>query len=50
LLPGSDSAERGASDDETVVELAAGEAMLRVRGTFGPAYVVELVSLLRARC
>jgi hypothetical protein len=40
----------GAADDETVIELAAGEAMLRVRGSFGPAYVAELVSLLRARC
>jgi hypothetical protein len=40
----------GAVDDETVIELAVGDAILRVRGGFGPAYVAELVTLLRSRC
>jgi hypothetical protein len=40
----------GTLDDETVIELAVGEATLRVRGAFGPAYVAELVTLLRSRC
>lgn len=31
-------------------EVAAGDAMLRVRGSIGPAYVAELVTLLRGRC
>jgi hypothetical protein len=39
-----------AVDDETVLELAVGDAMLRVRGGLGPAYVAELVKLLRDRC
>ena len=37
-------------DEDTVIELTAGEAMLRVRGSFSPAYVAELVTLLRSRC
>jgi hypothetical protein len=40
----------GAVDEETVIELAVGDAILRVRGGFGPAYVAELVTLLRDRC
>jgi|SRR5579859_1400787 len=40
----------GAADDETVIELAVGDAIVRVRGSMGPAYVAELVALLRARC
>lgn len=43
-------APAGAADEETVIELAVGDAMLRVRGRFGPAYVAELVTLLRSRC
>jgi hypothetical protein len=43
-------AQAGAGDDETVIELAVGDAMMRVRGSFGPAYVAELVALLRSRC
>jgi len=40
----------GALDAETVLELAVGDTMLRVRGGLGPAYVAELVALLRTRC
>ena len=40
----------GAGDDETVIELGVGDAMMRVRGSLGPAYVAELVALLRSRC
>ena len=40
----------GAADDETVIELVVGDAILRVRGGFGPAYVAELVTRLRDRC
>jgi hypothetical protein len=40
----------GATVDEMVIELSAGDAALRIRGNFGPAYVAELVGLLRARC
>src|SRR5580693_8055011 len=43
-------APAGAVDEETVIELAVGDAILRVRGGFGAAYVAELVTLLRARC
>jgi hypothetical protein len=43
-------APAGASDEETVIELAVGDALLRIRGGFGPAYVAELVTLLRRRC
>jgi hypothetical protein len=43
-------AQAGAVDEETVIELAVGDAMLRVRGAFGAAYVAELVTLLRNRC
>jgi hypothetical protein len=43
-------APAGAAEEETVIEFAVGDAMLRVRGTFGPAYVAELVTLLRSRC
>jgi hypothetical protein len=38
------------TDQETVIELVVDEAVLRVRGGFGPAYVAELVALLRNRC
>jgi hypothetical protein len=40
----------GGADEETVIELAVGDAIVRVRGGFGPAYVAELVTLLRSRC
>jgi hypothetical protein len=40
----------GAADEETVIELAVGDAVLRIRGGFGPVYVAELVTLLRSRC
>jgi hypothetical protein len=40
----------GAAEEETVIEFVVGEAVLRVRGGFGPAYVAELVTLLRSRC
>ena len=43
-------APTGGADDETVIELAVGDMVLRVRGSFGAAYVAELVGLLRARC
>jgi hypothetical protein len=43
-------APSGSAELETVIELAVGEAMMRVRGDFGPAYVAELVTLLRSRC
>ncbi len=43
-------APAGAGDDGTVIELAVGDAMMRVRGSVGPAYVAELVELLRSRC
>jgi hypothetical protein len=43
-------AAAGATDEETVIELALGDALLRVRGGLGPAYVAELVTLLRSRC
>ena len=43
-------APAGAVDEETVIEVAVGDAILRVRGGFGPAYVAELVTLLRDRC
>jgi hypothetical protein len=43
-------APAGAADDETVIELAVGDAMMRVRGSLRPAYVAELVALLRSRC
>jgi hypothetical protein len=43
-------APTGAADEETVIELVVGDAILRVRGGFGPAYVAELVTLLRTRC
>lgn len=43
-------APSGAADPETVIELAVGDAMMRVRGDFGPSYVAELVTLLRSRC
>jgi hypothetical protein len=39
-----------ATDEDTVIELAVGEAILRIRGGFGPAFVAELVTLLRSRC
>lgn len=40
----------GTADDDTVIELAVGDAMIRVRGSLGPTYVAELVALLRSRC
>ena len=44
-------APAGAPDEETVIELAVGDAILRVRGGLGPAYLAELVAaLLRTRC
>ncbi|HTZ86364.1 MAG TPA: hypothetical protein VMB05_06835 [Solirubrobacteraceae bacterium] len=43
-------APSSSAEPETVIELAVGEAMVRVRGDFGPAYVAELVTLLRSRC
>ena len=43
-------APAGSPDDETVIEFAVGDALLRVRGGFGPSYIAELVTLLRSRC
>lgn len=43
-------APSNAAEPETIIELAVGEAMMRVRGDFGPSYVAELVTLLRSRC
>jgi hypothetical protein len=40
----------GATEDETLIEVSVGDTVLRVRGGFGPAYVAELVALLRSRC
>jgi hypothetical protein len=40
----------GGAEEETVLEVVVGDAVLRVRGMFGPAYVAELVTLLRGRC
>jgi hypothetical protein len=43
-------APTGVDHEDTVIELAVGDAVLRVRGALGPAYVAELVTLLRSRC
>jgi hypothetical protein len=43
-------APAGATEDEAVIELAVGDAVLRIRGGFSPAYVAELATLLRNRC
>jgi hypothetical protein len=36
--------------DEAVVELAVGDAVIRLRGTVSAAYVAELLAQLRTRC